>query len=78
MRPSCLRILGLLVLGWLALCAQCQEFKDDPVAAPAALVTLGRFRLTVLTPHLVRIEARRPACLRIGRLRQTAYFLLPT
>jgi len=37
--------------------AQTPDASYDPVAAPSATVALGRWRLTVLTPNLVRAEA---------------------
>lgn len=39
----------------LLLCAAAAD-EYDPIAAPGATVTLGRARLTVLTPHLIRFE----------------------
>lgn len=44
-------ILPLLLIGFSALFAE-----DNPVADPAAIVTSGDMRFTVLTPEMIRIE----------------------
>jgi len=50
------RILTILMLAALCPAAHAQEPAIDPVADPAAVVTSGRARFTVLTPQMIRIQ----------------------
>ncbi len=52
MDPKFVRLfIVLILLGWCAAWAQ-----DNPVADPAAIITDGNARFTILTPQLIRME----------------------